>query len=160
MLLDGDCPEMRLDDPKVPQPFCIQTAARFLAEKARSLAIGKRFSVGVVFASREYESWIIGGIESLVGKRLVDGRDILTQCPAEIPPNPELSPRGAKEWLRKNLSLRYDAPAHQAELTRLLDWTVVRSRQLRSFRHLEMVLASFVGAIRTDQPIVVPTATN
>ena len=156
LLLDGDCTEMRLDDPDVALPFCIQTAAWFLAERAKALALGKQFSVGVVFASREYESWIISGIESLIGKRLTDGREVLSQCPNDVPPNPEQSPRGAKEWLRSHLSIKYDAAAHQAELTRLVDWSTVRNRQLRSFSRLENAVESLVTAIRTGQPIVTP----
>jgi hypothetical protein len=156
LLLDGDCTEMRLDNPKVVLPFCIQTAAWFLAEHVQELALGKQFSVGVAFASREYESWIISAIESLVGKRLADGREILSQLPQSIPPNPEQFPRGAKEWLRSHLSIKYDAAAHQAELTRLVDWDVVSKRNLRSFRHLTTVVGSLVTAIRQGQPIVTP----
>jgi hypothetical protein len=156
LLLDGDCPEMRLDDPKVAQPFCIQTAAWFLAERAKALALGKQFSVGVVFSSCEYESWIITGIESLVGKRLPDGREVLSQRPNVVPPNPEQAPRGAKEWLRSHLSFKYDAPSHQATLTRLIDWSTVRNRKLRSFRRLESAVESLVSAIRDGQPVVTP----
>jgi hypothetical protein len=79
-------------------PFCAATAARSMAAAAAHIGAGRIFSLAVVFACVEYESWIIAGAESLVGKSFRDGRPIL--------PRDFVFPAGApeshgKRWLEK-----------------------------------------------------------
>ena len=55
-------------------PFCAYTAAKTMAAAAAEAGAGKVFSLAVVFARCEYETWLIAGVESLSGRRLPDGR--------------------------------------------------------------------------------------
>jgi hypothetical protein len=54
--------------------FCAATAAKLMTIAAAEAGAGKIFSLAVVFACVEYESWIIAGAESLAGKSFKDGR--------------------------------------------------------------------------------------
>lgn len=73
--------------------------------------------IKVVFARREYESWFLATLDSL----LTPASDTM---PAP-PPNPEAI-RGAKERLRRHL--RYRPTADQTRLTRRLDLASARFR--------------------------------
>ncbi len=68
LILDGDIEKVG------GTVFCAATIARSLAGAATHLGAGKTFSVAVVFARQEYETWLIAGLTSLAGKRLPDGR--------------------------------------------------------------------------------------
>lgn len=94
LLLDGDSPR-KVDG----QPFCAARAARRLAEEARKVGGGSLFSVAIVFACMEFESWLIAGVESLKGKAFSDGRAGIPNTVQEIPRDPERVPRDAKGWL-------------------------------------------------------------
>ncbi len=61
LLLDGDSPHQ-----VEKQPFCAMRAARRLAAEAQKVGAGSLFSVAIVFACMEFESWLIGGVQSLV----------------------------------------------------------------------------------------------
>src|SRR5258708_39894910 len=66
LLLDGDI--------KSQGAFCARNKAWELSKLAREAGAGSRFSVATVFAIKEYETWLIAGVESLAGKPLPDGR--------------------------------------------------------------------------------------
>ena len=66
LVLDGDVKKVEGDT------FCAAKVAKSLASEAASVGGGVTFSIGVVFARQEYESWLIAGIESLAGQRLSD----------------------------------------------------------------------------------------
>lgn len=68
---------------------------------------GDLFSVAVVFACREYESWLIAGVESLSGKRLMGG--LAGVRAGTHPPEGDLeaSLRDAKGWLKKVMESGY-----------------------------------------------------
>ena len=65
LLLDGDS-STKVDG----QPFCAMRAAQRLAAEAQKVGAGHQFSVAIVFACMEFESWLIAGVESLVDKLL------------------------------------------------------------------------------------------
>jgi hypothetical protein len=84
---------------------------------------GKTFSVPVVFARQEFETWLIAGVASLAGRRLPDGR--LIEPNAKAPDGDlELSPRDAKGWLRAIVEEGYKPTRDQAALTTLVDLSI------------------------------------
>ncbi len=113
--------------------FCAVTAAKLMAFTAWEAGAGKLFSLAVVFACMEYESWIIGGAESLAGKTFKDGRPVLSANLNISHAQPET--RG-KRWLEKNCP-GYRPTRDQAPLTELVDLDMVRKKNLRSFARLE-----------------------
>ncbi len=152
LLLDGDSPR-KVDG----QPFCAARAARRLAEEARKVGGGSLFSVAIVFACMEFESWLIAGVESLKGKAFSDGRAGIPNTVQEIPRDPERVPRDAKGWLGRAMK-GYSPSRDQAELTRLVDLDAIRQNSVRSFRRLEDAIRELVGAIRSGQHAVTPTS--
>jgi hypothetical protein len=149
LVLDGDVKRVGTD------PFCAATEASSLAREAAPVGGGVIFSVAVVFARQEYESWLIAGIESLAGKRLPDGRAIAKNANA---PQGDLeeSPRDAKGWFSTVIEAGYKPTRDQAALTDLIDLQVVRNRKLRSFQRLESALAELVSAVRSEKHVATP----
>jgi Domain of unknown function (DUF4276) len=153
LLLDGDIKRVGSD------LFCAATVAQSLAEVARSVGGGSTFSVATVFAMREYESWLVAGVQSFSGKTFPDGRSILPN--ATIPRgNLEETLRDAKGWLKKNIDRGYKQTRDQAILTGWLELQVVRDREMRSFQRLESALGELVEAIRTGDHVATPTEPN
>lgn len=144
------------DEPGFPagsgSRFCAATAAKALALEAGTVGAGRTFSLAVVFACAEYETWIIAGVESLAGKRFEDGR-------LALPPGlkfPEGDPEShGKRWLERHYP-DYRQVRDQAALTRMLDLQVVRSKQLRSFRRLEHAIEQLLEAIQKGDHISSP----
>jgi hypothetical protein len=138
------------------RPFCAAGMAKSLAAAAMPVGAGETFSVAVVFAKQEFETWLIAGVASLAGKRLPDGRVIKSDAKA---PDGDLeaSPRDAKGWLSTIVAGGYKPTRDQAALTKLVDLELIRSRQLRSFRRLESAVSSLLQAIRCNRPIASPS---
>jgi hypothetical protein len=89
LILDGDIPKAG------GKAFCATALARSLAGEAIHVGAGRTFSVAIVFARQEYETWLIAGVTSLAGKRLPDGR--LIDPDAKAPEGDlEAGPRDAK----------------------------------------------------------------
>jgi hypothetical protein len=149
LLLDGDAKKVE------GHAFCAAKVAKSLANEAISLGAGTTFSVAVVFATQEYETWLIAGIESLAGKRLPDGRMIDENAKAPAG-NLEEAPRDAKGWFSGVVEGGYKPTRDQAALTDLVDLEVVRQRGLRSFQRLESAIAGLVAAIRTESHVATP----
>ena len=149
LILDGDIKQTHFG------PFCAATVANSLAEIARGEGAGSTFSVAVVFARQEYESWLIASAESFAGKTLPDGH---TFSPDIRVPEGDLEEgtRAAKEWLRKIIKGGYKPTHHQATLTEWLDLSTVRQRGMRSFQRLESAVEELVEAIRTDNHVATP----
>ena len=152
LLLDGDS-KMKVDG----QPFCAMRAARHLAAAAKKVGAGSRFSVAIVFACMEFESWLIAGATSLVGKSFSDGRKVILTADTKLPSTPETAPRDAKGWFRSIVETGYKPARDQAELTSLVDLDAIRSGKTRSFRRLESALGELVSAIRSGDHLVTPT---
>lgn len=147
LLIDGDCDGKVMKTSSGDKPFCAATMAEFLAVRAKEAGAGSLFSLAVVFARQEYESWLIAGIPDLT-HRLRAG--------AEMPAtNLEDAPRGAKEWLIKHRKEGYKPTRHQAELTRHLDLDIL-SKRMRSFARLEHAVQDLISAARTGKHILSP----
>ena len=78
----------------------------------------------VVLAYREYESWFIAAAQSLRG---VTGLPPSLESPSDID-----AIRGAKEWLSRRMTQKYDPLVHQAEFTKRID--LDQASTLKSFR--------------------------
>jgi len=133
-------------------PFCATIAAKMMAEAAAKIGAGRDFSLAVVFACVEFETWIIASTESLAGKSFEDGRPVL--------PRNTLFPEGhpeshGKRWLEKNCP-GYRPRRDQAPLTRLVDLQLVRTRQLRSFSRLDNAIGQIVSAVNSGIHIASP----
>lgn len=146
---DGDAPTFPAGS---GTPFCAGNAARIMARAAAEAGAGKTFSLAVVFACVEYESWIIAGIESLAGKRYNDGRPAL---PPDLKFPPGDCESHGKRWLGQHCP-GYRPALHQSALTDLLDLGVVRAKGLRSFRRLEHALDQLLDAAAKGTCILTP----
>jgi hypothetical protein len=156
LLLDGDSDCIwDAGEPVKGEAFCAMRAAKILAQEARKVGAGSRFSVAVVFACQEFESWFIAVVNSFVGKHFLDNRITLPQPITTIPPNPEIAPRDAKAWVGKYICPNYNPSVHQKELAQLVDLNLIREK-MRSFRRLEKAVKELVHGIRTGQPICTP----
>lgn len=91
----------------------------------------------VVVAVREYEAWLLAGLSSLSGHRLV--RD-----DAVCPEHPE-AVRGAKKVLSRHMVEKYRSTLHQEKLTSAVDLEVALSNS-RSLRRLDEAVSSLLAA--------------
>lgn len=148
LLLDGDKKFFE------GRPFCPVAAAKSLAKRAHDARAGAVFSLAVVFACQEFESWLIAGIEPLAGASLEGRPGVKPGTPA--PDFDVERRRGAKEWLRQNMVNGYKQTTDQLPLTERVDLELVRSKNLRSFRRLEHALSELVISIHTGQHSVTP----
>ena len=86
LVLDGDLGQVpRTWTPYLNQyksaDFCAYRVAAMLAHEARAAHAGDAFSLAIVFAMKEFEAWLLAGVESLRGVSLAEGRGIV---PAEV----------------------------------------------------------------------------
>ena len=151
LVLDGDSRKVG------GQEFCAAKVARKLALASARARGGELFSVATVFACQEFESWLIAGVESLAGERLKDGRVGVKAGTQPPETNLELSPRDAKRWLSRAMESGYSAAKDQAELTAMVDLSLIRNRPMRSFVRLESALSTIVQAIQDDSHVVSPS---
>jgi hypothetical protein len=132
--------------------FCAATAAKMMAAAATQAGAGRKFSLCIVFACSEYETWLVAGAESFTGRALRDGRIIL---PAHVKlPSGDHELRG-KGWLEQNC-VSYRPTRDQSALTELLDFQFVRARKLRSFARLEHTIDQLLEAVAKDRHISTP----
>ena len=116
-------------------PFCAVYAARRLASAAADAGAGVAFPLAVVILCREYESLLLAVADQLLG-----------YGGGELPPDPENAPRGAKEWLGRQLGGGYKEADDQLRLTQQVkDWSPAREK-LRCFRRLESAVGELVAA--------------
>ncbi len=151
LLLDGDS-RTKL----AGLPFCAAHAATRLVDEARNAGAEETFSVAVVFACMEFESWLIAGCASLAGTRFLDGRAGLNE--SVVPPagDLELAPRDAKGWLNRNMKSGNKPTADQAELTRIVDLFQIRQRKMKSFQRLERAVQQLAHSITTGKYSATP----
>ena len=133
-------------------PFCAATAAKLMAEAAAKIGAGKNFSLAIVFACVEFETWIIASTESLAGKSFRDGRPVLPHNIVFPEGEPEAHGKG---WLAKNCS-GYRPRRDQGPLTELIDLGVVRNKKLRSFSRLDHAIEQMLDAVGRNVCIVTP----
>jgi hypothetical protein len=148
-IYDGDAPSFPAGS---GSPFCAATAARSMAAAAAAVGAGKTFSLAVVFACVEYETWIIAGIESLAGRKYKDGRPGLLSNLKFPPGEPESH---GKRWLEQHCR-GYRPRLDQSALTELLDLNVVRAKNLRSFSRLDHAIDQLLAAVGSGSHISTP----
>jgi hypothetical protein len=101
------------------------------------------FSVVVVCAKREYESWFLASLETIIEGQIYDG-------------DPE-DKRDVKGWLRKHF--QYKQTRHQSLYTQKLDISLAYRRS-RSFRRLYHAFQELIDANQKGQTIITPAYTN
>lgn len=114
---------------------------------------GEIYSVASVFAMKEFETWLLAGIESLRGKSLAGARGIVPTN-ATCPDIDLESKRDAEGELRKIIPL-YSKSLDQGVLARQVDLEAVRKR-CRSFRRFFSAIKELADAIRRGQHVVTP----
>jgi hypothetical protein len=150
VVLDGDANQVE------GQPFCAGRTAALLASRARDIGGGTLFSLAIVFARREFESWLLAGIDSLAGKPLSDGRPGVRAGASFDARAVEDHPRDAKGTLNTFLDSGYKPTVDQRELTRLVDLDMIRRCNLRSFRRLESAVKELCEGIKAGSHFVSP----
>jgi hypothetical protein len=133
-------------------PFCASVAARFMSSAAADVGAGRTFSLSVVFACVEFETWLIAGLESLRGKRLSDGRLVL---PADVTfPAGDVECHG-KGWLERYCQ-NYRPARDQSVLTELVTLESIRAKKLRSFQRFEHAVEQLLTAVDSGSHISTP----
>ena len=150
VVLDGD------SDQVLGQPFCARTVAQQLTEQARTIGAGSTFSLAIVIACLEFESWLIAGVESLAGKKLRDGLAGVRAGTPCFDGNVEVGPRAAKGWLSRVMEAGYKPTIHQEYLTAEVDLKVIRTKNVRSFQRMESAVAQMIEAFRSSHYVVTP----
>ena len=150
LLLDGDRPS-HLGSP----PHCVGSAAGQLAAWACEVGVGKTFSVAVVIARQEMESWFIAGAQLL--KVAPDGKGPLLKVNAQVPADDlELSPRDAKRWLDENMPQGYKPTVDQVRLAQCVRVAMIREHKLRSFQRFEKAVLELHDAIISGRHVATP----
>lgn len=142
LLLDGDLDHA--PPPAPPKtPFCPGSVAQFLAREARHAGAGHVFSVAVVFACPEFESWLIAGREGFAD-----------QLKPQLNSPPSIEKRDAKGWLASAIQTSYRPSQDQGRLAKLADLDGMRD--VRSFLRFEKTLKLLVEAHARNERIVTP----
>jgi hypothetical protein len=155
LLLDGDLKsiaDQRYVERSGSGAFCAAHMASHLAALAVEPGAGHTFSLAVVFACCEFESWIAACIDRMAGAAVAQDR---ARVPADVEPlpNPDTT-RDAKGWLKREIG-EYRPTLDQAALARHIDIEIVEQRS-RSFRRLVNAMRQIVDAVRSDRHIVTP----
>lgn len=157
LVLDGD-----LDH--VPRPwslyfdrfgnnFCAYHVAALLGQEARTSRAGNVFSLATVFAMKEFEAWLIAGVEGLRGQLLPEGRGAIP-LDASFPGIDVEAERDAKRHLRRIVpayseTLDQGALAAHVDLDRALE-------RCRSFRRFENSIRQLADSVRNGAAMVSP----
>jgi hypothetical protein len=133
---------------------CPVDTARKLAYIAKQQGAGVKFSVAVVFAMQEVESWFIADAVALLGgpagRTKKSSPIVLPECDLEK------SPRDAKRWLSENMPNGYMPTIHQVDFARLVDFQRIRARNLRSFQRFEQAVVQLFNAVHSGSHIATP----
>ena len=152
------------DNDDLPHADCPKFSAPEMAAWVRDLALP--FPAAVVLFYKEYETLFLAGAGAMAGKGVVDLRErIIETIPAGVDAHPAPEhPRDAKGWVRDNLVNGYKPTLFQASLTRLLDFDVMETSSLSSYRRLVSALTflsenlGVTGAVYPPPPEVVADA--
>jgi Domain of unknown function (DUF4276) len=133
--------------------FCAYHTAAMLGHEARAVRAGDRYSLATVFAMKEFEAWLLAGVESLRGKSLAERRG---NVPLEaMCPNIDLENiRDAKGRLKQVIP-GYDQSLDQGVLAREIDLQAVQNRS-RSFRRFCSAMRELADAVRGDAHVLTP----
>lgn len=144
LLIDGDT---------LPRSLCHVDAARKLIELSIPAGAGSVFSMAVVIARQEFESWLISGIASVAGMTIEGGKRI--KLAPKVPANPEES-RGGKLWLKDAIDGGYHESRDQKPLTILIPLEAIQKAGLRSFQRLESAVQQLAKSLTENSHILSP----
>jgi hypothetical protein len=133
--------------------FCARHVAAMLGQEARADRAGDQYSLATVFAMKEFETWLLAGVESLRGTALAEGRGVVPNaaaCPAIDLENT----RDAKGRLKQVIP-GYDQSLDQGVLARQVDLQQIRERS-RSFRRFCSAIQQLADAVREGKHVVTP----
>jgi hypothetical protein len=158
LVLDGDADQVPRTWAKYLErygdlEFCAYRAAAALGHEARSSRAGEAFSLASVFAMKEFEAWLVAGVESLRGTSLAEGRGIVPAA-AAAPDFDVEAKRDAKGVLRRIIP-GYDPSLDQAVLAATIDLEMIALR-CPSFRRLQSAVTQLAEAVRAGNTIVTP----
>lgn len=158
LVLDGDVDRVSKNwksyvDRYKTDAFCARDVAATLADDARAARAGDAFSVAVVFAMKEFEAWLLAGVESLRGVWLADNRAKVAADAACRDIDPE-EPRGVKAHL-KSIIPDYQQSLDQGVLANAVDLDAVLAK-CRSFRRFCSAIQQLTDATRDGQHVVTP----
>ena len=146
LVLDGDFSGKTFTTSQGEQPFCSKTYAALLAERAREAGAGELFSLGVVLARAEFESWLIAGCPELNACcQSHETSDFL-----------ENNMKGAKGWIERHTHKVYKPTRHQDEWTGKIDIDAPLLRNMRSFKRLCHAVEQLIQSVRDSQPVCTP----
>ena len=151
LLLDGDSKKVS------GGPFCPFEVGHLLSTHAKRHGAGSMFSVASVFAMKQFESWLIAGVESLAGVILSDSRQCIRAGVKAPEGDLEHSPRDAKGWLHQNSATGYKPSRDQELLTQLVNFDLIRQRKMKSFQRLEHALRQMADAFESGNHVVTPS---
>lgn len=146
LVLDGDYSGKSLRTSKGESPFCAKIFAALLAERAREAGAGTLFSLGVVFARAEFESWLIAGCPELNA-----------HCkPHENAGFLENDMKGAKKWIARHTRTPYKTTRHQEAWAEKLDLDAPLLQDMRSYKRLRHAIEQLAQAVRDGRPVATP----
>lgn len=133
---------------------CPADTARKLAGIAKQQGAGVGFSVAVVFAMQEIETWFIPDAEALLGGFAGHTK---SSSPIVLPVGDlEKSPRDAKGWLSEKMPNGYKPTTDQYDFAEKVNLQRIRVRNLRSFRRFEKAVLELFDAVHSGRHIATP----
>lgn len=138
--------------------FCARDAARLLALDARGARAGEAFSAAVAFVVKEFETWLLAGVESLRGKHLSDGHTIIPMM-ATCPDRADFEARrDAKRELRRIIP-SYNPADDQGVLAKHVDLETVAAK-CPSFRRFQRAIREIADAVRSGHHVSTPAMSS
>ncbi|MDR1923890.1 MAG: DUF4276 family protein [Planctomycetaceae bacterium] len=144
VLIDGDADFVLTTNGR--QQFCPVTIGRYMVDLAvQNTCAGKRYSFAVVFANREFESWILAGHPDFMTRTVDD--DL------------EKYPRNAKKKIEEITKQPYREVLDQIKYTREIDIEYILKRQprMRSFHRFDHALRQINESVLSNRLICSPS---
>lgn len=133
--------------------FCARDAAYQLAAEARAARAGEAFSVAVAFAIKEFECWLLAGIESLRGHQLADGSRIPDD--ATYPENIDVEQKRDAKGLLRQIAPSYSETDDQGNLANVVDLQSILKRS-QSFRRFWHACEELAHGVRSGEHVSTP----
>ena len=146
LVLDGDYSGKSFLTSEGKLLFCAKTYASLLAKRAREAGAGCLFSLGVVIARAEFESWLVAGCPELNAHcRTGETADFL-----------ENDMKGAKGWIERRTKKPYKPTRHQDEWARKLELDAPLLKDMRSFKRMSHAVEEMVRSVSEGKYICTP----
>jgi len=146
LVLDGDFGGKSFETSEGNLPFCAKTYAVLLAKRAREAGAGKLFSLGVVIARAEFESWLIAGCPELAKHcQSHETADFL-----------ENGMKGAKKWISERTKAPYKPTRHQDEWAGRVNLDAPLLNDMRSFKRMCHSVEQLIQSVRDGKCVCTP----